>query len=68
MHLAISQVFAECTVIAIVHRVTNMLDFDRVAVMDQGQLIEFDTPRNLLAQERSVFKRLYEGRQEEEVH
>ena len=42
-----------------------MLDWDRVAVLDHGQLVEFDTPRRLLAQEGSVFRRLYNAYDEE---
>ena len=61
MHQAISQAFADCTVIAIVHRLSNTLDWDRIAVLDHGRLVEFDNPRTLLAREGSAFKRLYEG-------
>ena len=65
MHRVISQVFAECTVLAVVHRIHNTLDWDRVAVLDRGRLVEFDNPRKLLAREDSAFRRLYEGHKDD---
>jgi ABC-type multidrug transport system fused ATPase/permease subunit len=34
------------------------MDYDKILVLDAGHLVEFDTPRNLLAKEGSVFKAL----------
>ena len=33
----------------------------RIAVMDDGLVVEFDTPRNLLAKQNGVFKELAEA-------
>lgn len=51
--------FAGCTVIAVVHRLAAVADFDRVAVMSAGRLVEWDSPRALLAQD-SEFRRLWD--------
>jgi ABC-type multidrug transport system ATPase subunit len=51
--------FSKHTVIAIAHRLNTIVDFDRVAVINAGELVEFDTPDNLLAREHSFFKDLY---------
>lgn len=53
--------FEGCTVIAVAHRLTTIADFDRVAVLDKGNLIEFDTPKALLRREGSAFKTLRES-------
>lgn len=50
--------FASCTVIAVVHRLGAVVDFDRVAVMGGGRLLEWDSPRALLKRD-SEFKRLW---------
>lgn len=55
----IREQFAGCTVIAIVHRLGAVADFDRVAVMGGGRLLEWDSPRALLARD-SEFKRLWD--------
>lgn len=49
----------------IAHRLESLLDFDRVAVLDQGQLLEYGEPRELLADEGSAFASLFtSGRRE----
>ncbi|KAJ5165606.1 uncharacterized protein N7500_007436 [Penicillium coprophilum] len=54
----IRQEFHGVTVISIAHRLDSIIDFDRIAVLGDGQLLEFDTPQTLL-NERSAFWDLY---------
>jgi ABC-type multidrug transport system fused ATPase/permease subunit len=46
------------TIIAVAHKLETILDFDKVAVLDAGELIEYDEPYTLLSTE-SAFKKLY---------
>ncbi|KAJ3269839.1 hypothetical protein HDV01_000887 [Terramyces sp. JEL0728] len=45
--------FRDSTVISIAHRISSIAAFDRIIVLDQGRLLENDTPRNLLSRESS---------------
>jgi len=50
--------FQHCTVIAIAHRLDTILDFDRILVVDKGDVAEFDTPAALIANADSAFAKL----------
>lgn len=41
--------FLDCTVLAIAHRLNTIIDYDRVLVMDAGNVAEFESPHNLLS-------------------
>ncbi|TVY93830.1 ABC transporter [Lachnellula willkommii] len=56
---AMREQFASCTVIAIAHRLGALIDFDYVAVMGGGRLIEWGSPASLLKRD-SEFKRLWD--------
>ncbi|XP_050405988.2 multidrug resistance-associated protein 1 [Patella vulgata] len=47
--------FKDCTIITIAHRINTIMDYDRVAVMDEGKIIEFDSPTRLLDNNKSQF-------------
>ncbi|CRG90631.1 hypothetical protein PISL3812_07675 [Talaromyces islandicus] len=53
------QQFIGCTVVAIVHRLEAVADFDRIAIMSSGYLVEWDSPKALLSRD-SEFKRLFD--------
>jgi ATP-binding cassette, subfamily C (CFTR/MRP), member 1 len=48
--------FANCTILCIAHRLNTILSYDKIAVMDDGRLVEFDEPRKLFLQENSQFR------------
>ncbi|CDQ77581.1 unnamed protein product [Oncorhynchus mykiss] len=51
----IRNAFQDCTTLTIAHRLHTVLNCDRIMVLNQGQVVEFDEPSNLLANENSRF-------------
>ena len=47
--------FKDCTIMTIAHRLNTIIDYDRVLVMDKGEIAEFDSPQALLANTNSIF-------------
>lgn len=61
MQRVIREEFEGCTVLMIAHKLQSVLDFDRIAVLDKGRLVEFDSPDALLARPDSAFRALYDA-------
>ncbi|KAM4699734.1 ATP-binding cassette sub-family C member 5-like [Discoglossus pictus] len=51
----IKAAFSECTVLIIAHRLNTVFHCDRIMVMDDGRIVEFDKPSVLLSNEKSTF-------------
>ena len=47
--------FSHCTVLTIAHRLSTIMDYDKVLVMQDGELAEFNTPKELLADKSTIF-------------
>ncbi|KAM9984129.1 hypothetical protein ACTFIZ_003833 [Dictyostelium cf. discoideum] len=54
----IQENFKNCTTLTIAHRLETIIDCNKIAVIDSGQLIEFDTPSNLINIPNSKFNKL----------
>ncbi|XP_065206731.1 multidrug resistance-associated protein 1-like [Planococcus citri] len=50
--------FYQCTVITIAHRLNTVQDYDKILVMENGTVKEFDTVENLLNRKDSIFYKL----------
>ncbi|PVH72311.1 P-loop containing nucleoside triphosphate hydrolase protein [Cadophora sp. DSE1049] len=59
MQKVIRSEFKNHTIIMIAHRLNSLLDFDRVAVLNKGNLVEFGEPSVLLEKDGSAFSKLY---------
>ena len=44
----VREVFKDCTIFTIAHRLATVIDYDRIAVLDSGRLVEFGVPAELL--------------------
>ena len=59
MQRLIRSEFSTHTIIAVAHRLDTIIDFDAVAVMDRGRLLEYGAPKTLL-RKGGAFKDLYQ--------
>jgi ABC-type multidrug transport system fused ATPase/permease subunit len=55
---AIRSDFADATVVTIAHRINTIIDYDRILVMHDGQVAEYDTPQALLQDPHTIFSSL----------
>lgn len=54
----ISEEFEGATVLTIAHRLNTIIKSDKVLHLDKGRVLEFDSPRALMADENSHFSKL----------
>lgn len=57
----IKEEFHSSTVLTIAHRTNTILNYDRVLVMCEGHVAEFDQPNKLLQDNESLFYKLVHG-------
>ena len=54
----INEDMKDCTVITIAHRIKTIINYDKILVLKEGEIEEFDTPKNLIAK-KGLFYQLY---------
>ncbi|KAJ2763186.1 hypothetical protein H4S06_000236, partial [Coemansia sp. BCRC 34490] len=52
--------FANSTLLCIAHRLRTVIDYDKVLVLDNGRVAEYDTPHNLLQIKDGIFRSMCE--------
>lgn len=53
--------FSDATLLVIAHRINTIIDMDRIMVLSDGKLVEFDTPQALLSNPDGVFTKMVEA-------
>ena len=56
---AITELLKESTFITIAHRIKTILNYDRILTLDNGKIVDYDTPKNLLNDKNSLFYELF---------
>ncbi|CUM57292.1 uncharacterized protein AC631_05781 [Debaryomyces fabryi] len=50
--------FGTCTILCIAHRLKTIINYDRILVLEKGEVKEFDTPWNLFNTKDSIFEQM----------
>ena len=50
-----------CTVLTVAHRLSTVMDYDKILVLGAGKVLEFDTPDNLKKDPSSYFAKLVQA-------
>lgn len=61
MQQIISEHFKSCTIISVAHRLQTIRNYDRIAVFENGKVVEYGEPDALLADEGGKFKALWDA-------
>lgn len=56
----ITREFKHCTILCIAHRLKTILSYDRILVLEQGEIEQFDEPLTLYADEEGIFRQMCE--------
>lgn len=59
MQAVICREFARYTVLCVAHKLDTIMDYDRVVVMEKGEMIEVGNPKELYGQMGSRFRGLW---------
>ncbi|KIW72199.1 hypothetical protein PV04_00411 [Phialophora macrospora] len=57
---SIREEFTDSTLIVIAHRLSTIADFDRILVLGEGKVLEYDSPAALMRREAGVFREMVE--------
>ena len=55
---SINQGLKDCTVLTIAHRIKTIINYDKILVLNNGEIVEYDSPQKLL-EKKGLFYQLY---------
>ncbi|XKL66878.1 hypothetical protein PGB90_010298 [Kerria lacca] len=58
IQITIRTIYKNHTVLTIAHRLNTIMDYDRILVLDEGMIIEYDAPDTLLKNKNSFFYKM----------
>jgi ABC-type multidrug transport system fused ATPase/permease subunit len=61
IHNIVAEKFACCTVVMITHKLDYVLEYDKVMVLDNGSVVEFDRPSLLLDNVNGPFHKMFKN-------
>ena len=53
---SINKEMKDCTVITIAHRIKTIINYDKILVLNNGEIVELDSPQNLLKKKGLVYQ------------
>ncbi|MCQ2818077.1 MAG: ATP-binding cassette domain-containing protein [archaeon] len=56
---AINEILKDSTVLTIAHRIKTIINCSRIIALENGEIVDFDTPKNLLDKKEGLFYDLY---------
>ncbi|KAJ1529288.1 hypothetical protein ONE63_006086 [Megalurothrips usitatus] len=62
----VDEEFKSCTVLIIAHRLSTVTNCDRILVMEEGKVVEFDEPNNLLNNPTSLYAKMMASQHSED--
>lgn len=58
LNKVIEEIFSDCTMLMIAHRLHSIMHCDKVMVLDSGIIVEYDSPKVLRSKVGGIFKEM----------
>ncbi|KAK3096260.1 hypothetical protein FSP39_025059 [Pinctada imbricata] len=63
----IKETFQDCTMLIIAHRLNTVLNCNRILVMEDGKVVEYGSPANLMSNPKSKFKLMLDATENQKL-
>ena len=61
IQISLRKDFTKSTILTIAHRLNTVIDYDRILVLEQGEVVEFDSPVALLDKPDGIFAKMVDN-------